>query len=127
MKNKSARSDQHRDRGQSVRKIAVAVTGVGLALFSLCSCTSITYDMRKLQQPVVLNDNPFLAPGNGSSLRLTNVDAYDATVSHMTVTSSDGNNTSTSTQVANQAQVNAFNTIAGQRRVIRNVTLKAEH
>ena len=83
--------------------------------------------MRKLQQPVVLNDNPFLAPGNGSSLRLTNVDAYDATVSHMTVTSSDGNNTSTSTQVANQAQVNAFNKIAGQRRVIRNVTLKAEH
>lgn len=108
--------------------------GIECALVSilLCSCQSVTYDVRQIQQPIVLNNNPFLAPANASSLGLTNVDTYTAMVSESDVTASSGNGYATTTvtthAAANQAQVNAFDKIGGQQnRVIRNISLDTDY
>ena len=102
-----------------------------LAALGLCSCRSVTYDMRKLEQPVVLNNNPCLAGNAPASFEVVNVDKYSATVSdeEITVSSGYGNTTTTTTQraAANTAQVKAFEKIGGQaNRVIRGLSLDAD-
>ena len=119
-------------RQQSPWRLPLTVAGSALALIFLCSCESVTYDLRPIQQPVVLNDNPFLAPTNTSPLKLANVDTYTATVSVSDVTASYGNGYATTTvsthTAANQAQVNAFNKIGGQtNRLIRNMSLDTDY
>ena len=102
-----------------------------LAALGLCSCRSITYDMRRLEQPIVLNNNPSLAGNGPASFEVVNVDRYSATVSDAEVVASSGNaySTTTTTQrtAANDAQVRAFHMIGGQsNRVIRGLSLEAD-
>lgn len=104
---------------------------VPLAALGLCSCRSVTYDMRRLEQPIVLNNNPSLAGNAPASFEVLNVDRYSATVSDAEVVASSGNAyaTTTTTQrtAANDAQVSAFRMIGGQtNRVIRGLTLEAD-
>ena len=102
-----------------------------LAALGLCSCRSVTYDVRRLEQPVILNNNPFLAGNAPASFEVVNVDKYAASVSDAEITSSSGTGrtTTTTTQhaAANDAQVNAFRMIGGQpNRVIRGLSLEAD-
>jgi hypothetical protein len=90
----------------------------------LCACKSVTFDVRRLEQPVLLSNNPCLAGKGGASPEVVNVDTYSATVSKAEMTASAGNTTTTAVSVSNQAQVNAFQKIGGQRnRVIRDLSL----
>lgn len=112
---------------QPAWRLFAGATGCVLLSMLLCSCESATYDVRQIHQPIVLNNNPFLAPANASSLELRNVDTYTATVSETDVAAGGGNTTTTSHADVNQAQVNAFNKIGGQsNRAIRNVSLDAD-
>lgn len=114
MKNKTLKDSIRRLR----YRIPVETIGVALAMMLLSSCTSAVYDVRQIQQPIVLNDNPFLAPATPASLNLAKVDTYSATVYRGQITASYGNGYATTTtstlSVANQAQVNAFQAIGGQ-------------
>lgn len=104
-----------------------SATGCVLLSMLLCSCESATYDVRQIHQPIVLNNNPFLAPANASSLGIRNVDKYIAMVSESDVSASSGYATTTSHGADNQAQVGAFNKIGGQsNRAIRNVSLDTD-
>src|SRR5208283_1833725 len=52
-----------------------------LALLCLCGCLSVTYDVRRLDQPVILNNNPCLLQPGADTVKLTDVDHYSAKVS----------------------------------------------
>jgi hypothetical protein len=99
-----------------------------LALMVVCSCKSVTYDMRRLEQPVLFNNNPCVAGKSACPVQVVNVDNYSATVSESELVASAGNTTTTQRTVANQAQVNAFNKIGGQNnRVIRGLSLDVDY
>ena len=87
----------------------------------------VVYDMRGVQQPVILNGNPFLALTTNSLPKLVKVDTYAASVNnrHTIVASSEYTTTEINSS-GNSAQVNAFMKIGGQdNRVIRKVSVKA--
>ncbi len=91
-------------------------------LVFLCSCTSSVYDMRQLDQPVVLNNNPFLVSRTTPPPKLVRIDTYSAKVSN---DESDTQDTTTTSGV-DTAQLNAFLKIGGEPNCsIRNVTLDA--
>ena len=87
-----------------IQRVPVAAIGASLAMVFLCSCTSAVYDMRQLQQPVVLNGNPFLAPATPSTLKMTKVDTYTAMVDRGQMAASAGDTTIQEAIVDNQAQ-----------------------
>jgi len=92
-------------------------------LVFLCSCTSTVYDMRQLDQPVVLNNNPFLISRTAPPPTLVRVDTYSATASNDQIASQDADFYS----AVNTAQLNAFLRIGGTPNCsIRNVTLNTE-
>lgn len=74
----------------------------------LSSCMSARYDMRKLEQPVMMNGNPFVCE---QSVRptLTIVDNYSA----MIFTGTSATSQSSSSSSGNEAQVKAFQKIGG--------------
>jgi len=65
-------------RAQPFERLLSLVVGIVLLSVLLCSCESVTFDARQLQQPMVLNNNPFLGPSNTDAFVLTNVDHYAA-------------------------------------------------
>lgn len=98
-----------------------------LGSLCLCSCKSVTYDVRRLDQPILLNNNPCLAGTAAARVEVANLDRYSATVSDVDMVASAGNTTTTSRAVVKGAQVNAFNKIGGQQdRVIRGLSFDAE-
>lgn len=102
-----------------------------LALLCLCSCQTVTLDMRQLEQPVVFNNNPCLPSEGADSIKLTDVDYYSANLTRSQMTASYGNQYATTTVSQNtyqdQAQVNAFQKIGGQPNlIIRGVTLDTD-
>jgi hypothetical protein len=102
--------------------------GASLSLTLLCSCTSTVFNVRQIEQPVVLNGNPFLAPATPSSFGMTKVDTYSATIYRSQVVASAGNTTTSAVGLANQAQLNAFQMIGGQaNEAICNVSLDADY
>ena len=79
--------------------------------------------MRKLDQPVILNDNPFLAAPIVVPPKLVKVDTYSAEVKNSEAMT---DNQNTTTQNINTAQLNAFLEIGGEPNYfIRNVSLDA--
>ena len=86
--------------------------------FALASCASVTFDMRGLQQPVVMNGNA-IAGRTDSSPSSGAVDTFAATVAYAQFTASTptGNQGQIRTQsdrtVVNEAQVKAFEKIGG--------------
>jgi hypothetical protein len=111
-----------------------AVEGLGCVAVGafLCACAAVNYDMRKLDQPVTLNGNPFAcAPGARPALKP--VDAYSAKVgmSQIIVTLPTDRNGGTSQTTAesrsNEAQVKAFEKIGGDDSMaITNVAIKSD-
>lgn len=93
------------------------------ALVFLCSCSSSVYDMRQLDQPVVLNNNPFLISETAASPKIINVDTYSATIIREgDGVTSDGAVTASAT---NTAQLNAFLKIGGEPNYfIHNISLR---
>lgn len=108
-------------------RIPIRAVGASLAMTLLSSCTTAVYDMRQIQQPIVLNDNPFLSPATPSSLNLAKVDTYSADVYQEQMAASSGSTTATFTGLANKAQLNAFNKIGGQpNRTICDISLDVD-
>lgn len=103
---------------------------IGLAIplaIGLGGCTSVNYDLRNLQQPVVLNRNPWLVGKGAPSLKLVDVDTYEARVDRSSVTSGGSNTTTTSEHQTNTAQANAFAKIGGRTdAAIHEVTVEAD-
>jgi len=96
----------------------------------LCSCSSVTYDMMQLKQPILLNGNPFLgSPAKGC--KLVEKDFYAAKVEKSIVTrssQSSGYGTGTTTERnQNDAQIKAFEKIGGQDSLtITDIVLDAD-
>ena len=93
--------------------------GVCVLLLATCSaCMSVTYDMRKLSQPVILNRNPFVHAAE-SRVQMSQIDTYQAAVFvAMVVTSQGGgpgggSQTTTANTSVNEAQAKAFEKIGG--------------
>ena len=104
--------------------------GMFLVCLGACSCMSVAYDMRKLKQPVVMNDNPFVCSSTNAPA-LKKIDDYGGmTASSLVVASTGtGNSTQTTTQqgMANNAQVEAFKKIGGDPHLtITHVRLNSE-
>lgn len=92
-----------------------------------CGCDTTTYDMHQLDQPVVVNGNPFLNSPSAPAPRLTAVDEYDAEVGFSQMVASAGNGTSSQITKKNNAQLVAFSKIGGQdNRLIRNLSFDAD-
>jgi hypothetical protein len=123
-----------------MRQIPLPVLGASLAMTFLCSCTTApngvrnydgrpqVYNMREMEQPIILNDNPFLLSGTNSPPKLTKVDTYKAEVGHSQMDTEDGSGQGMDTKTSddNEAQANAFLKIGGQpNRTIRNLSLGA--
>lgn len=117
------------------KKLRNQVVGIGIAcpqltlivaLLGLCGCQSVTYDVRRVPQPILLNQNPCVAGKSAFPPQVVNIgDDYTAKVAQSeTVAATSQNTTVTIQRAANQAQVNAFNKIGGQpNRLIRGLTL----
>jgi hypothetical protein len=106
-----------------------AVRLLPIMLLGLCSCREVSYDMRDLKQPVVLNSNPFVFKDPGTNADLVDLDEYEANVmlTDLAVANSQ-NSTDQQESAANPAQVNAFLKIGGQtNRFIRNITLDVDY
>ncbi len=111
--------------GAALRAVAACVSTA-----FLCSCSYTVYDMRQLDQPVVLNNNPFLLQPNKPPPKLVKVDAYSAEVNNSNTeedtSPQDETTTTTTTTSINTAQLNAFLKIGGEPNYcIRNVSLDA--
>jgi hypothetical protein len=106
--------------------------GASLALMFLCSCTAPdgtrwydgnpqVFDVRQIKQPIVINENPFLASPTNIPPELTKVDIYTAEVND---TISFFNNPATENFVNNPRE-NALQKIDGEtNRMIHNMTLQ---
>jgi hypothetical protein len=97
---------------------------------SLCSCMSVKYDMRKLEQPVTLNGNPF-ACDRTARPSLKPVDRFAATVSvFQSASSTPGpyqTQTTSRSAGSNEAQAKAFEKIGGDHSLtITDVRLDTE-
>ena len=100
--------------------------GLVFLILALCSCMSATYDMRKLEQPVTMNGNPF-APSRHPRLSLKPVDGFSALVSEGMSASSGGGQSQNTHVAANEAQAKAFEKIGGDRvMTITDVQLQIE-
>ena len=97
--------------------------GVCILLLATCgACMSVTYDMRKLTQPVVMNKNPFVH-GADPRVQMSPVNTYQARVSTMLMVSSQGgpggnSQTTTTSSAVNEAQANAFEKIGGDDSMV---------
>lgn len=105
--------------------------GVGALLLVTCgACMSVSYDMRKLSQPVIMNRNPFVHAVE-SRVQLAPVDTYQAMVFNAMVVTSQGgpggsSQTTTTSAAVNEAQAKAFEKIGGDNSLaITDVMLNA--
>jgi hypothetical protein len=91
---------------------------LGLSCLLLCSCESVTYDMRRLEQPVLLNS--LSAPGQTTTAgyELIRVEDYTAEVWVTSSFYSQGDTDVTETSTGNQAQINAFMKIGGDTNCV---------
>jgi hypothetical protein len=102
-----------------------------LIVAALCSCTAV-YDVRLLEQPVILNDNPFLLSEGGPRFQIAvTTNKYVAEVSKSETSypleNSDDDEESSRTEETNEAQVHAYGQIGGQtNRFIRKLSLDAQ-
>lgn len=87
-------------------------------LFCVClwSCMSVKYDMRKLEQPITMNGNPFVCDKqNRPSMK--QIDYFSARVSSALIAASSPGQyqtqTTTQNMGANEAQAKAFERIGG--------------
>ncbi|MFH0975324.1 MAG: hypothetical protein V1874_06040 [Spirochaetota bacterium] len=94
-----------------------------LIFFSiLFSCSTANIDLRRLEQPVILNANPYIGDQK-SRPALIPVDKYEAKVGEQ-ITASSYNSKAFNT---NEAQVQAFKKIGGDNtKIINNVNLDIE-
>ena len=103
---------------------------IGLAIpmaIGLGGCATVNYDLRNLQQPVVLNRNPWLSGKGAPSLKLVDFDTYEARVDKSLIFASTGGTSTTSERHANSAQANAFAKIGGRTdAVIHEMTVEAD-
>ncbi|MCX5698764.1 MAG: hypothetical protein NTX01_03615 [Candidatus Omnitrophica bacterium] len=107
-------------------KYCAACCGSVLLCAFLCSCMSVKYDMRKLEQPVTMNGNPFVGDRSARP-SMKPVDDFSATVSSGVISSSYGGYTSTESTSVNEAQVKAFEKIGGDNSMtITDVKLSTE-
>jgi hypothetical protein len=152
METSSNRLYHPRVQARAPAKFSSLLAAMISGLFLLCSCgvsdRSMKFDVRQLQQPMVMNSNPFLGPTNGFSGTITNVATYLATNSFSsegsrsywtgtyTVLNKDGTTTTydqystspTTFKYVNQVQVSAFLQIGGQtNRFIHNIILKTDN
>lgn len=104
--------------------------GALLICLGVCSCMSVAYDMRKLKQPVVMNDNPFLCSStNAPALKRIGNYGGSAAASLVVASTGSGSTTQTTTQqgLANNAQAEAFKKIGGDPNLtITHVQLTSE-
>jgi hypothetical protein len=99
-----------------------------LAALCLCACQTATYDVRRLNQPVLLNNNPSPSSARPVQFTMVDKDVYSSETSFASVVASAGNTTTSSTTSVNQAQVNAFNKIGGQpNRLIHGLTFDVNY
>ena len=84
------------------------VIGIIFSLFSYACSPKVVYDMRKLENPVVMNSNPFIGDRNFRP-KLETVDAYSVEVYKMKF----GGQYTTNSSGQNPAQVEAFKKIGG--------------
>ncbi len=103
---------------------------IGLAVplaIGLGGCQTVHYDLRNLQQPVVLNRNPWLSGKGASSLKLVDFDTYEAEVGQGSETAGGAYTTTTSGHQTNDAQANAFAKIGGRTdATIHEITVEAD-
>lgn len=92
----------------------VAQLGICAMLIAICgACMSVTYDMRKLTQPVLMNRNPCVH-ATDPRVQLAPVDKYEATIFRaMAVTSEQSFD-----NFMNDAQTKAFEKIGGDNSLI---------
>lgn len=115
---------------KSMRQRGMVITRMlSVLLLGLSSCREVTYDMRDLKQPVVLNENPFVTRSAWTNADLTDLDEYEAAVALADLAVANSNNSADEQEsTANPAQVNAFLKIGGHtNRFIRNVTLDVDY
>ncbi len=100
-----------------------------LGALCLCSCKSVSYDVRPITQPVLLNHNPCISGKSVSPRNVVDVDTYHAIVAQSEFAAATSQNTTVSGQrIANDAQPSAFGKLAGQKdRVIHGLTLDVKY
>ena len=110
------------------RFIKKSVIGLAIPMaIGLGGCQAVKYDLRNLQQPVVLNRNPWLVGKGAPALKLVDFDTYEARVDRSSETSGSSNTTTTSEHQTNTAQANAFAKIGGRTdAAIHEVTVEAD-
>ena len=108
------------------KRCAVCCGGV-LVCASLCSCMSVMCDMRKLEQPVTMNSNPFACERNARPV-LTPIDGYSAKLwKEIGSAAQPGSARNMNQGGGNEAQVEAFKKIGGDNSLtITDVTFALE-
>lgn len=110
----------------NVKQLVLCSSSIVLCA-GLCSCTSVIYDMRRLEQPVTMNGNPFVCK---AAMRptLESVDGYSSHVHDSVLLSSSGPNQSKTTSMkANYVQARAFEKIGGDPSLtITDIRLNTE-
>lgn len=106
--------------------------GLFVVLLFFCSCRSVTYDVRRLEEPILLGDRVTLSSPTAASVPVHEVGDYHAEVTSAQMTASTGMGygaaTTTTQSLANEAQVKAFEQIGGAtNRAIRNITLDVNY
>jgi hypothetical protein len=113
--------ERHRTAFRCSRPLFAGSLAVTLLLVG---CRTSTFDMRRLEQPVIANSNPFLGSSKSCGFNLVQVADYGAEVSQFHIAA--GN--SSQSQLANQAQVQAFQHIGGDtNRAIREVQVEIRY
>lgn len=115
------------DSGALTKAGAAYAAGALIGMFT-CSCLNVTYDMRKLEHPVVMNANPFLRDAAGSPAPdLKPTGSYQGKVSRAEMVVSSGQSTASNSTRVNDAQVNAFLLVGGEpSETITRVRLDSE-
>lgn len=103
--------------GSRVRRAGLLCGSVALCCVTLCSCMSVKYDMRDLEQPVTLNRNPFACDAV-SRPAMTPVDGFSAKLLVSMVAGprpagSPGSGPQQTHTVVNEPQTKAFEKIGG--------------
>ncbi|HNX33245.1 MAG TPA: hypothetical protein PKM57_01370 [Kiritimatiellia bacterium] len=113
--------------GALMKAGAAYAAGTLIGMFT-CSCMNVTYDMRKLEHPVVMNANPFLSGAGGAPAPdMSPTGSYQGKVSRAEMVVSSGQSTASNSTRVNDAQVKAFLLVGGEpSEAITRVRLDSE-
>jgi hypothetical protein len=122
-----------RHRPDRVLRMRRALTAAWIPVALLCSCRSVTYDVRRIEEPMLMGSEVALKSGGTASFELQEVDTYAANVEASEVVASAPTGaytttTMTSASAMNSAQLCAYEKIGGtSNRAIRDIMLDVNY